>query len=215
MTYFSLCRFDRVQLSLFPKSHPRSVWSWHLTTSNQLIQQQPEIRRNEWKCSLKDEGETREKCEPSVYPRCSEVALCERIIRKHKLLLSNKCFHTVRLNVNQLKKRSCSGWTELRMMKMDWSSKVDPPVLPFRNVCAVLQVTCQNNSTVVPTLFTFICIQIAENVYHPGQLILWTPQHQNSSNVFPVITFFYSATEQTPLALLLISPWNMGCCKRI
>lgn len=35
-----VCRFDRVQLPLFPESHPRGVWSGQLASGRRLVQQQ-------------------------------------------------------------------------------------------------------------------------------------------------------------------------------
>lgn len=116
----SLCRFDRVQFSLFPKSHPRSVWSWHLATRRRLVQQQPdgpEVRRAERKCGLK--GRRRD-C--LVYLKRSEAARSGETIWKHKRLLSKKC------RLTECEKLSHSWWWRCspELPAESWT-KPDPP----------------------------------------------------------------------------------------
>lgn len=122
-----LCRFDRVQLSLFPQSHPRSVWSWHRATRRQLVQQQPdgpEVRHAERKCCLKGQvrffglpGERGEIIREHTDPTSDVALLCER-------------------NCMWISERR---WTELRVMKMDsiWSACC----IVQTYICPVLQVT--------------------------------------------------------------------------
>lgn len=65
-SFCSLCRFDRVQLSLLPKSHSRSVWSWvfgsgRRLAASKLVQQQPEgfkVSGAERKRSLNDQWDS-------------------------------------------------------------------------------------------------------------------------------------------------------------
>lgn len=230
-----LCRFDRVQFSLFPKSHPRGVRSWRLTR-RQLVQQQPdrpEVCRAERKRCLRGEDET--SVIVLVYLRCREAARRgETIRKKHTRLLSK--------HVALLCATECESVREAELQLMIWTlSDQNGLNLIYLVLLLMLEIYLSNitggNMPKTTTFCTCIFIKISKNsvsyVYLLGQLILcvlqrkntadrdvWSslsacPKSDSGSNCIPTNYTLHCTTVQTSYMFLLILPWNIECCKWI
>lgn len=111
--FFSLlfCRFDRIQLSLFPQSDSRSVWSRQLTTTRlrRLDQQEPdgpEVRRAERKyCVIPWFTWNVERWYESARASCLFLKCCLTVWKK----LNVMWFKKTNKKTSQIKKKKSSS----------------------------------------------------------------------------------------------------------
>lgn len=203
-----LCRFDRVQFSLFPKSHPRGVRSWRLTR-RQLVQQQPdrpEVCRAERKRCLRGEDET--SVIVLVYLRCREAARRgETIRKKHTRLLSK---HVALL---------CATECLLLMLEIYLSNITGGNMPKTTTFCTCIFIKISKNSVSYVYLLgqLILCVLQRKNT---ADRDVWSslsacPKSDSGSNSIPTNCTLHCTTVQTSYMFLLILPWNIECCKWI